>query len=293
MADVTRYETVRLNNPDVVAAFEGWPDAGKVSSGVVGYLRDRLKATRLASIKPDDFYVFQAPGLEALRPQASIENGLVQELDLPLSDFWAWRNDRGGHDLVLLLGVEPHLRWNEYADSVLDFATEVGVRRLLTVGGVYDRVPHTVPPVISAVCNDPELAAELNRLGASPTTYNGPSSIHTLLVFRAGQRRVKAASLWGHAPFYIQQPNTKVCHGVLRLLVAMTKVDIDLSDLARASDHLDEQVSQAVAQKPELRDYLKRLEEQYRAGDARGEPMDDDVVDEVEDFLRRVKGDEE
>lgn len=35
--------------------FEEWPDAGKVSSGVVGYLRDKLQARKFAEIKPDDF----------------------------------------------------------------------------------------------------------------------------------------------------------------------------------------------------------------------------------------------
>lgn len=284
---------MELRDPCLVAGFEGWPDAGKVSTGVIGYLRDRLRAAKVAEVEPDDFYIFQGPGLEALRPLASIEDGLVSGLDLPRTDLWAWRNDRGGRDLVLLLGAEPHLRWNEYADSVLDFAQELGVRRVLTVGGVYDRVPHTAPPMVSAVANDSGLAAELGQHGSSATTYNGPASIHTLLLFRAGQRGLEAASLWGHAPFYIQQPNTKVCYGVLRVLVSVTGVDIDLSDLARASDHLDEQVNKALEQKPELKEYLSRLEQQYRLGGGSGEPMDEDVVEEVEDFLRKTKEDEQ
>jgi len=293
MGDVIRHQRPELNRPYLVAGFEGWPDAGKVSTGVVGYLRDKLKAQMFAEIKPDDFYIYQAPGVELLRPTASIEEGLVRQLDMPSACFWAWHNDQVEHDLVLLLGVEPHLRWNEFADSVLDLAEELGVERLFTVGGVHNWVPHTIEPVVSIVANDPELARELGKHGMDATTYEGPSSVHTLLLLSAGNRGLKAASLWGHAPFYIQVPNTKVCYGVLKVLSDMLHTDFDLEESRRAAEKLDEQVNSAMEQTPELKEYVRRLEEQYRIGGRYDEPLGQDVIHEVEDFLRGGKDGEE
>lgn len=293
MGSVIVYEKPELNRPYLVAGFEGWPDAGKVSTGAVGYLRDTLQAEMFAEIKPDDFYIYQAPGVELVRPTASIQQGVVRQLDMPSACFWAWHDDRAEHDVVLLLGVEPHLRWNEFADSVLDFAGELGVERLFTVGGVNNWVPHTIEPVVSVVANDPELARELGRHGADATTYEGPSSVHTLLLLSAGNRGLKAASLWGHAPFYIQVPNTKVCYGVLKVLSETMSIDFDLDEIREAADELDEQISSAMEQKPELKEYVRRLEEQYRIGGRYEEPLGQDVIHDVEDFLRGSKDGEE
>ena len=201
MSSLIIYEQPKLNSPYLVAGFEGWPDAGKISSGVVGYLRDKLKAMRFAEIKPDDFYIFQAPGAELLRPITVIEDGQISDLIMPSTDFWVWNNEgKVGHDLILVLGVEPHLRWNEYVDSLLDLAQELAVQRIYTVGGTYDRVPHTREPIITAVANDPALEAELREYTTEATSYHGPSSVHSLLLFSATKRNLKSASIWGHAP---------------------------------------------------------------------------------------------
>lgn len=293
MEQLIIYERLSLNRPRMVVGFEGWPDAGKVSTEVLGYLRDKLGARKVAEVKPDDFYIFQAPGVELLRPMASIQDGLVRHLTLPSTCFYAWQNDKGGPDLVLLLGVEPHMRWNEYAESVLAYAQELGVERLFTVGGVHNWVPHTAEPIISIVANEAGLAREVGRFGMDATTYTGPASMHTLLLWAGGKRGLPAASLWGHAPFYIQVANTKVCYGVLKALSAMLDLDIDLGAMKAASDELDRQVNAAMEEKPELKEYVNRLEEQYRLGAPYAEPLDQDVVEEVEDFLRRGKDDEE
>lgn len=289
MGNVIIYEMPELNSPYLVAGFEGWPDAGRISTGVIGYLRDKLKAEKFAEIKPDAFYVFQSPGAELLRPLTVIENGLIKELSLPSTGFWAWRNEKAMHDLILLLGIEPHLRWNEYTDSILDFAQEFGVNRIYTVGGTYDMVPHTREPIISAVVNDPGLGVELRKYDIESTEYKGPSSVHTLLLLSAGKRNLKAASLWGHAPHYIQVPNAKVCYSMLIKLTAMLEIELDLEDIRKASEYLDEQVNKAIEQKPELGEYVKRLEGKHRFG----EPLAEDIIKEVEDFLRKSTDGEE
>ena len=287
------YERPNLVQPYLVMGFEGWPDAGRVSSGVASQLKDRLETKKFAEVKADDFYLFQSPGIEVRRPLTDIEDGLVKSLSLPSTIFWFFKNDKSAHDLIISLGMEPELRWNSYVDLVLDLAREFGVQRLYTIGGTYDTVPHTIEPMISAVLNDASLKDEMRGYGVGLIDYKGPSSVHTMLIVSAGKRELKAASLWGHVPSYIQVPNAKVCYGILRKLTKMLDIAVDLEDLKKAGEYLDDQVSKAIKQKPGLEDYVRRLEEEYSKGKYEaGEPLAQDVIKEVEDFLRKKKDEE-
>lgn len=287
------YEKPELVQPNLVMGFEGWPDAGRVSSGVVAHLRDKLQARKFAEVRPDDYYTYQSAGAEARRPLTDIEDGLVKALSVPSNTFWFYRNPEAARDLILALGIEPELRWSAYVALVLDLAREYGVQRLYTVGGTYDTVPHSVEPVISAVVNDTSLKAEMTGHGIRLINYKGPSSIHTMLVVSAAKRGLKAASLWGHVPHYVQVPNAKICRGILGKLAEMLEAPLDLEELGKAAEYLDKQVSKAIEEKPELREYVRRLEEEYSKGEYQArEPLAEDIIKEVEDFLRKKKDEE-
>jgi proteasome assembly chaperone (PAC2) family protein len=288
------YEKPKLAKPYLVIGFEGWPDAGQVSSGATGYLRDKLATSLLAEIKPDDFYLFQSAGAESRRPVVDIEKGLVSTLDLPATAFWFHKSKEAAHDLIISLGREPELRWHDYVNLVLELAQSFGVVRIYALGGTYDVVPHTMEPIISAVLSTPALEPEMKARGISLISYRGPSSIHTLLLTVAAARNIEAVSLWGYVPHYVQAPNTKVCYRLLNRLARMLGVSLSLEDMRRSSRELDEMVDKAVAQKPELQEYVRRLEVEYgKSKDEPGGPLPlkEDVIREIEDFLKK-KGQE-
>lgn len=282
------YQRPKLVKPYLVMGFEGWPDAGKVSSGVVSYLRDKLAARRLAEVKPGDFYLFQSPGAEAGRPVADIQDGMVKALSLPTTTLWFHKAKGATHDLILLLGREPELRWGDYVSLILDLAQDFGVVRIYPVGGTYDVVPHTIEPLVGVVLSDSSLESEMSGYGIQPISYKGPSSIHTTLLVSAGERHIEVVSLWGYVPHYVQVPNTKVCYHVLSKLAKMLAVSLDLGDIRRKSAQLDEMIDKAVSQKPELQDYVRRLEAEYGRGKYQaGETLKADVIKEIEDFLKK------
>jgi len=281
------YEKPKLNKPYLLIGFEGWPDAGKVSSGAVSYLRDRLGVRELAEVAPDDFYLFQSPSDEIKRPVVDIQDGLVTGLSLPATKLWFYKNQGAGHDLIIMLGREPELRWNDYVNLILDLAQNFGVVRAYAIGGTYDVVPHTLAPMVVAVQGASGLEAEMKEHGIQTINYRGPSSIHTLFLVSAGLRKLEMVSLWGYVPHYVQVPNTKVCHGILSKLTRMLELDLKLEDIKGEGEQLDEMVDNALAQKPELSDYVKRLELEYgKAKDELGEPIKEDIIKDIEDFLK-------
>jgi proteasome assembly chaperone (PAC2) family protein len=290
MGSTIIFENPQLNHPYLVAGFSGWPDAGGVSTGVVGYLKNKLPLRKFGEIQPEDFYDFSS-----LRPFTAIHEGNIKELSFSLNEFFFWKRDKP-RDLIIFLGTEPHLRWDEYVNSVLNVAERFEVKRIYAIGGNYDRVPHTREPRITAVVNNPGLKTELKNYDIEFTKYQGPASIHTLLLTSSERRNIEAISLWGHAPYYIPAPNPQVSYSILKRLAKILEIEIDLDDIEGASKYLEEQVAKVVAQSPELQEHIKGLEEEYEAGEFKALPEgSEDIVKEVEKFLKREqrRGDDE
>ena len=286
MDELTIHEMPELRSPYLVAAFRGWPNAGEVASGVVGYLINRLHARKFAEIAPDDFYDFTN-----VRPAIAIEDGLIKGLRFTSNEFFHWRNEGAEHDVVFLLGTEPHLRWRRYVGYVLSMAEKLGVNRIYAIGGTYDQVPHTREPKLSSVVSSPQLQEEMRRLNVGFSNYSGPSSLHSTLIYTCAQQGIEAISLWGHAPHYIQVVgNPKVCQALVRRLCLLMDVQLDLRDLQDASDYLDEALNKLLAENTSLREYVQRLEEEYESvGERSTTPSEgtDRLIRDVEEFLRR------
>ena len=157
---LTFYEQPELRHPDLVTAFAGWSDAAQAATGTVAYLVKRLDAKRFAEINAEDFYDFST-----IRPTITVDRGLITSLKLPRSSFFYWQNQASDHDLVLLHGIEPQLRWQRFVDLILDLAGQLQVHRIYALGGLYDRTPHTREPRISGLVNEPGLLDALEKNG--------------------------------------------------------------------------------------------------------------------------------
>jgi proteasome assembly chaperone (PAC2) family protein len=202
------------------------------------------------------------------------------------------------NDLILFSGIEPHLRWNIFVDLLLDLAERFGVSQIFTIGGTYDYIPHTYPPMVSALFNHEDLREKVIQAGLGLTEYTGPISIHTFILEAARKRSLKAMSLWGHAPQYLQTRNLKVVHAVLKSLIDMMEMQIDLSDLERAGDYFDQQVNHLVEDDPKLQEIISKLEEAYKRSERvsqfsrKEEGSKEEKVVYIQAFLKK-QGDEE
>jgi proteasome assembly chaperone (PAC2) family protein len=277
-----------LNAPDMVVALSGWADAAQVATGTVAYLARKLEANRFAEVNPDEFYNFPE-----LRPTVTIENGVIASLRLPRANFFYWKAGLSGHDLILVHGVEPHHYWQRFSDLILDIADIMGVRRIYTLGGLYDRVPHTLPPRISGVVNNRELTTVLEEFGIVPIGYQGPASFHSMLLMECARLEKEAISLWGHTPFYIRmEANPMVCLALAGKLSEMLGLEVDLEELKQASEYLREMLDRLLAENKELALYVKKLEKEYLSQPAPSSERAEDaerIIKEVEDFLRQQR----
>jgi proteasome assembly chaperone (PAC2) family protein len=291
MDEIIYYETPVLKQPYLIAGFEGWPNAADVSSFSIQHLIDTLKVKKFASIPMENFYQ-----MSSSRPTAIIRDGRLIELHHPGNDFY-YLKDKLDRDLILFSGIEPHLRWNVFAELFLDFAKRFDVPQIFTLGGTYDYIPHTHPTVVSALFNHEDLREKVIEAGLNLTEYAGPISIHTFLHEAARKRGLKAISLWGHAPQYLQARNIKVAYGVLKKLDELMKTGIDLSKLENASSYFDAQVNDLVNQDPKLQEVINKLEEAYQKSGrpipfGKKEESKEDKVVYIQAFLKRQEDEE-
>src|SRR5919206_1822866 len=110
-----------LSRPVLITAFRGWNDGGQGASLAGGYLAKTWSAARFAEIDPEDFYDFQAT-----RPHVSLVEGMTRRLDWPDNGFFHAAIPGTDRDAVILLGIEPNLRWRTFTDLVLDLAVDLG-----------------------------------------------------------------------------------------------------------------------------------------------------------------------
>ena len=284
-------EPPQLTAPYIMVGMNGWLNAGEVSTGSIDYLRRKLDARKFAHIETQGFYIYQVPSVSpelTMRPHAQIRDGLVMQLNIPQNDFFFWKSG-SDHDLILFLGVEPHLCWPEYCQIILDVARQFHAPRIYFLGGVLDQVPHTRETRILASVSHPKLKNELMTF-AQFTNYEGPCSFNTMLLTMASKQKIEAAGISARTPLYIKDLNSKVCYDLLKNILALSGFQIDLSDLRQSSENMLEQMDRAFSENSTASAQLEKLEELYDAtvGETLFQGSDEDI-DKLIEEVRKLK----
>jgi predicted ATP-grasp superfamily ATP-dependent carboligase len=269
-----------LEHPILIAAFRGWNDGGQGASLAAGYLAKLWGAERFAEIDPESFFDFQAT-----RPHVSLEEGLTRRIDWPATVFYHGRPPGLDRDAVLLLGIEPNLRWRTFTDLVVDFAKELGTELVVTLGALLADVPHTRPCPVTGTASDPQL---VDRLGLSASRYEGPTGVVGVLHDACRRAELPSVSLWAAVPHYVSlTPSPRAALALCDGLEDLLGTEIETDELDEAAAAYAEQVSEAVSSDPETAAYVEELER--RADELEEEkdlPSGEALAAELTRFLR-------
>jgi proteasome assembly chaperone (PAC2) family protein len=278
-------ERPELTRPVLVAAFRGWNDGAQAATLAAGYLAKTWGAERFAEVDPEDFFDFQAT-----RPHVSLEEGLTRRIDWPETAFYQARPDGLDRDVVLLLGIEPNLRWRTFSDLVVGLAKDLGVELMITLGALLADVPHTRPAPVTGSATDEEL---VERLGLSASRYEGPTGIVGVLHDVCRQRGIASASLWAAVPHYVSlTPSPRGALALCERLGTLIGATVDGDELEEAARSYEEQVSEAVASDEETAAYVEELERRADQIDEATElPSGDALAAELTRFLREREQD--
>jgi proteasome assembly chaperone (PAC2) family protein len=269
-----------LRRPVLVAAFRGWNDGGQGATLGAGYLARQWGAEVFAEIDPENFYDFQA-----VRPNVSLEEGMTRKLEWPSNTFLHAPIPDLDRDAVIMLGVEPNLRWKTYSQLVLGLAQELGVELVVTLGSLLADVPHTRPAPVSAAASDTALVEEL---GVEPSRYEGPTGILGVLLDACRRAGIPSVSLWAAVPHYVSlAPSPRAALALCRRLGELVGTEIELAELEQAAEEYNEQVTEAVASDAETAAYVEELERRVDLMEAAEDlPSGESLAAELTRFLR-------
>ncbi|MFM8752725.1 MAG: PAC2 family protein [Actinomycetota bacterium] len=268
-----------LRNPVMIAAFEGWNDAGESATGAITHLLTVWSHQELASLDPEDYYDFQVN-----RPTIKVDEKIVREIIWPNTIVYAVSTPHLSHDFLVVKGIEPSMRWRRFADELLDLADDYEVSLLITMGALLADTPHTRPISVTGSGSHPDVA---ERLGVEISRYEGPTGIVGVLQDAANRRDLDAVSLWAAVPHYVSTPpSPKASLALVNALEDFLEISISQGDLPERATSWEKQVDQMAAEDSEVGDYVKQLESSKDSNDI-PELSGEILAREVERFLRR------
>ena len=265
-------------NALMIAAFEGWNDAGEAASAVIEHLADLWGAEVVSALDPEDYYDFQVN-----RPRVLIENGHRRI---------SWRTTRVlvatdtpiGRDVVLVQGVEPSFRWRAFAIELMELAQAADVTTVITLGALMADVAHSRPIPVTATADNEETR---HRHDLEASTYEGPTGIVGVLADAAVQVGIPSISCWAAVPHYAgHTPSPKATLALIRRLEELLDGAIDHGDLDEDARAWERGINELAASDEEVAEYVEALEEAQDTADL-PEASGDAIAKEFERYLRR------
>jgi proteasome assembly chaperone (PAC2) family protein len=281
------------NLTTLVIAFGGWIDAGRAATGALRHLVRDLKASRLARIDAEEFFVFTQE-----RPEVRLKADGGRDLHWPRSEFFAWQPDDGRDGLLLFCGPEPHQRWQTYTKAFLGVAERCGVKRIVSLGALLAGAPHTRPVRVTARATASSDRSLLEDWGIyRRPTYEGPTGISTVVLDAAERRGIQHVGFMGQAPHYLPDAeNPAAIQTLVSCVARLLNLSPDMSQFAEAIQEFQAQCDQAVARDKATREHVRKLEQEYdaEAGEEQkplpgGELDSEKLMQELQDFLRKQR----
>ena len=260
-----------LRRPALVAAFEGWNDAGNAASGAATYLLQAWNGERFAVFESEELFDFTST-----RPQVRLESGETRRLEWPSVQLSSASAPGAERDVIFLSGPEPQLRWRSFAEEVRQTCTALGVNLAVLLGALLADVPHTRPVRVSGGAGNPELAA---LAGVEPSYYEGPTGIVGVVADALGRAGIATTSLWASVPHYVSQSSSpKATLALVERCARVLGTTVDVGNLEISAAAYERQINELVASDEDASAYVTRLEEQ----DAEVHPPEADLAPDDE-----------
>ena len=244
-----------LDTPVLVAALEGWVDAGAAGTTAAAQLAEG--GSLVASFDTDAIYDYRAR-----RPPMTFAEDHYEAYDAPRLVV-RLGYDTAGTPYLLMHGPEPDVQWEGFARAVRRVVEHLGVRLSIGMGAVPMAVPHTRPVLLTN-------HASAQRLLVYENVWKGririPSSAQSLLELRLGEWGHDAMGFVAHIPHYVAQFDYPLAGA--RLLEAVGDVaglQWHLETLRAAGEEKLAEISSQIEDSDEVREVVRGLEQQYDA----------------------------
>ncbi|QZN87215.1 PAC2 family protein [Cellulomonas sp. C5510] len=263
----------------LLAAFEGWNDAGSAASQALEHLHEVWGAEQVDELDPEEYHDFQVN-----RPVIAAGPDGRREITWPSTAVAVATAPQSRRRIVLVHGIEPSMRWRRYCGELLDIAQGLRATTVVTLGALLADVPHTRPIPVTATSEDPDVR---EALGLDANSYEGPTGIVGVLQHEAAARGLRTVSLWAAVPHYVAHPpSPKATLALLHRIEALTGETVALRDLPEDAAAWQAGVDELADEDSEIAEYVRQLEEAKDTAEL-PEASGEAIAQEFERYLRR------
>ncbi len=280
VADVLNWQGIDepLRRPIMVVTLTGWFDVAGAATFALDHLVEHHESHVIGSIDSDPFYDFTQ-----IRPEARLDDSGERSIVWPNNDILAVRCRDAAHDLVVLTGVEPHVRWRTYVQCVIAAYMRTGCEAIVTVGAAADAIPHTRTPTVVGSTVDANLA---RTLGLSRPTYQGITGVIGVLQAEFEKNDMPAISLRVGVPHYLgnaqhPQSSAALLRHLEHVLGVPTRHALLVEDIERWKSLHDD----AVSEDDRALDYVRMLELEFDRRAEAAIPSGEDLAAEFQRYL--------
>jgi len=227
---------------------------------------------------PDDYYDFQVT-----RPTVHLVDGITRRIEWPTTRLSVCRPPGADHDVVLIRGIEPNMRWRAFCAELLTYLEKLGATTVVTLGAC-SRTPRT-----RGRCRSAARRTTRSRRPSSAWRPPLPGQYGHRRVFqdscvRAG---IPAISFWAaYRTTCPRRPTRRrrwpCCTGSRRC--STSRCPWRLPEQAEAWERT---VSEMADADDEVREYVRSLEERVESEAALPETTGESIAADFERYLRR------
>ncbi len=228
--ELVKLEEVAPKNPILI---QGVPGLGLVGKIAASYLIRKFEARRIAVIYSD--YLPLPDGSSGVRVEGD-------EIQPPTYEIYLVQGPK--NDILVLTSEVQPIAFGQYkiGELVLDFAQELGVTTVITMGGYVPGSPDVTG--VFACTNDEDFMKVLESAGVKPLTGGYVTGAAGLLVGLADLRGLTSACLLGTTSGAF--PDPKASKMVLEIIDSLYGLNIDLEELEREAEMAEEVIREEI-----------------------------------------------
>ena len=267
----------------MIAAFEGWNDAGEAASTALEHLELTWDATPLAAIDPEDYYDFQVT-----RPHVRLADGVTRRIEWQTTRLSVRSCRAPSGTSCSSTGSSRTCGGARSARSCSDYVERLGVTKVITLGALLTDTPHTRPTPVSGTSYD---AVSASRAARGAHQLPGPDRDRRGLPERLRRGRDPGASRSGRpCRTTCRRPACpKAAVALLHRVEEVLDVEVPLGALPEQAEEWERTVSEMAEADDEVREYVRAARGAGRGVRGRRRPARPAATTIAADFERYLR----
>ena len=266
-------------NSHFISILRPWINVGNVGHNAISRLGKIFELEELGKLnKPSKYY-----DLTRYRPEILNDNG-ERRIRIPNSVIFGKRVP-SEQNIFLIYMLEPHAFAEDFNEAIIDLINKLDGKRYISIGGMFDSVPHTKPLPVTGSYKGWIPPSPLDETLKSNSSYVGPTSMTSQLSQILNKKlSIETLSLMVHIPLYIKLEDDYLA--TYRLLETLSKIynfDKNLPELEKGEKQYKD-IHKNLINNSQVSEMIKQFEEENKYSEDKL-----DLSPEIENFLKDLE----